>query len=535
MKKILIMFMTLILMIPFSSFSQKNAKGNQEVLVRNKRHSGKPLPNLVRGPYLQVPTSNSMVIRWRTDTWARSRVRYGTSIENLDLISDEPSLVLEHEVKLSNLKPRTKYYYSIGGIKDTLQGNQDNYFVTLPLVGEENLYRVGVFGDCGNGSTRQRKVRDEIVKYLGGNYMDAWILLGDNAYEDGEDAQYQINYFDIYKDNLLKKYPLFPAPGNHDYRDVEFSQAEAQKTHEVAYYQNFTMPTNGEAGGVPSNTQSYYSFDIGNIHFLSLDSYGMEENSLRMYDTLSPQVEWVKKDLAANTNKGWVVAYWHHPPYTMGSHNSDKERELVKIRENFIRILERYNVDLVLCGHSHLYERSKLISGHYGPNKDFDPLVHSVSNSTAFYDNSKNSCPYIKSDENNAGTVYVISGSAGQLEDKVQDTYPLNAMVYSNSKVSGAVMLEVEGNRLDLKWISENGEILDKFTMMKNVNKKTIVTIKKGEEATLTASFVGEYKWSHTKENGRSVKVSPGAKKTTFSVTDNLSCIKDVFEVIVTR
>ncbi len=111
----------------------------------------------------------------------------------------------------------------------------------------------------------------------------------------------------------------------------------------------------------------------------------------------TPQVQWIKKDLAANKNKDWVIAYWHHPPFTMGSHNSDKEDELVKIRENFIRILEREGVDLVVCGHSHLYERSKLINGHYGLENTFNDKQHSVSNSTAFYNGSHNSCPYIKS------------------------------------------------------------------------------------------------------------------------------------------
>jgi hypothetical protein len=508
---------------------------SQEVkVVQNKRYNGQPLAALIRGPYLQVATSNSIIVRWRTDTWARSRVRYGTEPGKLTSFADDSALVTEHEVQLTNLSPKTKYYYSIGGIRDTLQGNADNFFMTLPPTGEESLYRIGVFGDCGNNSTNQRNVRDQVINYLGQNYMSAWILLGDNAYRDGEDAQYQANFFNIYKNNLLKKYPLFPAPGNHDYHDVEFSQAVAQKTHEVAYYQNFSMPTNGESGGVPSHTEAFYSFDIGNVHFLSLDSYGMEENATRMYDTTGPQVQWIKKDLEANKNKGWVVAYWHHPPYTMGSHNSDKEGELVKIRENFIRIIERYGVDLVLCGHSHLYERSKLLKGHYGPEESFDSTKQNISNSTALYNNTKNSCPYIKNETNKQGTVYVVSGSAGQL-GHTQPTYPHNAMVYSNNTVGGAVMLEVQGNRLDLKWICADGEIRDKFTMMKNVNRSTRVKIKEGEKATLTASFVGSYKWKGRKETERSIQVLPKKGTTTYIVQDEYSCVQDKFEVTVTR
>lgn len=530
MKKKLMPGIVLFILMPLACLSQKE---ENEVKKSNKRHTGQPLANLIRGPYLQVATSNSMIVRWRTDTWARSRVRYGTDPKNLSMTSDDNELVMEHQVKLTSLAPSTKYYYSVGGLSDTLQAGPDNYFYTLPIVGEEKLYRIAAFGDCGNNSINQRNVRDQIIKYLGNNYMNAWILLGDNAYRDGEDAQYQANFFNIYKDELLKKYPLFPAPGNHDYHDVEFSQAVAQKTHEVAYYQNFSMPVNGEAGGVPSNTKSYYSFDIGNIHFLSLDSYGMEENALRLYDTMSPQVQWIKKDLEANKNRGWIIAFWHHPPYTMGSHNSDKEKELIKIRENFIGILERYGVDLVLCGHSHLYERSRLLNGHYGLSQSFDSSRHNVSSSSGIYNGGKNSCPYIKNSDSK-GTVYVVAGSAGQLT-YVQETYPHKAMFYSDNTVGGAVMLEVEGNRLDLKWVTATAEIKDRFTMMKNVNKKTVIRLKKGETAILTASFVGKYHWNKNNQNSRSIEVTPPIGKSTYKVRDEFGCVEDSFEVIVTK
>ncbi|HCN84588.1 MAG TPA: metallophosphoesterase, partial [Sphingobacteriaceae bacterium] len=84
------------------------------------------------------------------------------------------------------------------------------------------------------------------------------------------------------------------------------------------------------------------------------------------------------------------------------------------------------------------------------------------------YDGSKYSAPYIKSSKNNQGTVYVVSGSAGQLGGHTL-TYPHDAMYYSNYEVGGSVMLEVQGNKLDLKWICSDGQIRDHFTMMKDV------------------------------------------------------------------
>ncbi|HEY4287612.1 MAG TPA: metallophosphoesterase family protein [Puia sp.] len=498
---------------------------------------------LLRGPYLQAATTNSIVIRWRTDVLTRGIIHFGTEHQLLDRNEKDSILVTEHKIRLEGLQPNTKYYYSIGSFKDTLQGGPDNYFVTLPIPvaepepGKETLYRIAAIGDCGNNSVNQRSVRDALIKYLGDNYLNAWILLGDNAYGTGRDAEFQSNFFNVYKDNLLPKYPLYPSPGNHDYYDGDSTEQKVQHTHEVAYFQNFTMPIDGEAGGVPSHNPAFYSFDIGNTHFLSLDSYGIEEDRYRIYDTLGPQVQWIKKDLEANGHKGWVIAYWHHPPYTMGSHNSDREKELVHIRENFIQILERYGVDLIICGHSHDYERSKLLKGHYGMEATFTPSLN-ISNSSGRYDTSANSCPYLKdSTTGYAGTMYIVSGSAGQLGGK-QPSWPHDALPYSDATHGGAGMLEIKGNRLDWKWICSDGEIRDHFTVFKNVNKRHLLTIKKGQSVTLTASFPNDqdhpYRWNSSKETGRSIEVKPSATKT-YTVKDPNNCLQDSFEVRVSK
>lgn len=491
-------------------------------------------PLLVNGPYLQVATSSSMVIRWRTRAATTSKVRYGLSPQALNSVAENAERTTDHIVKLSGLQPKTKYYYAIGSQRQVLQGDGDNYFITPPLPGTAGHYRIAAFGDCGNNSVNQKNVRDQVIKYLGNDYLDSWLLLGDNAYEFGTDEEYQKNFFAAFNDNLLKKYPLFPTPGNHDYREIDKTTGRPKKTHDVAYYKNFSLPTNAEAGGVPSHNPSYYSFDIGNVHFLSLDSYGKEEETYRLYDTLSPQVQWVKRDLEANTNKDWIVAYWHHPPYTMTAHNSDKENELIKIRENFLRILERYGVDLVLCGHSHAYERSRLMQGYYGSEASFDSSVYNLSQSSGLYDGSHNACPYIKDSTQNNGIVYIVSGSAGKLDTHTQPNYPHNAMYYSNATVGGALLLDVESNRLDVKWICADGIIRDRFTMMKNVNKKTVLSVNKGEVATLTASYTGTYQWNTSRQNSKSITVAPKNGKNIYTVQDQFGCVKDVFEVNVT-
>lgn len=496
-------------------------------------HVTPPAASLLRGPYLNAATPTSMVIRWRTDSNTKSRVRFGTSSNNLNQIVQDTASVTEHIIKLTGLTPYTRYYYSVGSLTDTLQGDAENFFYTLPVTGlSDSTLRIGVVGDCGNNSTNQRNVRDQLSNYLGSNYMNSWILLGDNAYSTGLDAEYQAEFFNIYKDKFLKQNPLFPAPGNHDYGNSTSSPSVTNHTL-APYYQNFTMPIAGEAGGTASNNPAFYSYNVGNVHFLSLDSYGKESDASLMYDTTGAQVQWIKQDLANNTNKGWVVAYWHHPPYTMGSHNSDSEGDLVQIRQKFIQILERMGVDLILCGHSHDYERSKLMKGHYGNEASFDANVHHLSSSSGLYDGTANSCPYIKDSANNyQGTVYVVSGSAGQLGGQ-QGSFPHNAMYYSNASNGGSMILEVKGNRLDAKWVCADGVIRDQFTMMKDANRKRTYTVNPGTPVTLSANYNGTYNWQGVTATGKSITVNP-TDTTTYVVTDNFSCITDSFVVNVT-
>jgi hypothetical protein len=102
-------------------------------------------------------------------------------------------------------------------------------------------------------------------------------------------------------------------------------------------------------------------------------------------------------------------------------------------------------------------------------------------------------------------------------------------------------MLEVQGNRLDWKWVGADGVIRDRFTMMKGVNQQHVLSVKKGESITLTAPFTGDYHWSTGKANTKvpggdqkSITITPSST-TIYTVKDSFNCLKDVFEVKVVR
>ena len=482
---------------------------------------------ITRGPYLQKATSTSMIVRWYTDDLVDSEVKYGTDAGNLSQSQIVSGATNNHSVQLTNLTPYTKYYYSIGSTTSVLKSGPDNYFLTSPLSNAENKYTFWVTGDVGNNSTRQRDVRDRFNAYMGSNVTNGWLLLGDNAYDNGTDGVYTTNFFEIYQNTIMGKTPLWPATGNHEYANSTARQID----HNIPYFGIFDLPTSAEAGGAPSNSEAYYSWDYGNIHFVALDSYIIENGTSRLYDISGPQVLWLKQDLAANTKK-WTIVYFHHPPFTMGSHNSDTEDELRLIRENIVPILEQYDVDLVLSGHSHDYERSKLQKGYVGLEASFDPLIHDVSQSSGKYDGTTNSCVYVKDSPTSfGGTVYTVAGSGGKL-DAAQASFPHSAMYYSNQTVGGSLIIEIEANRLDLKWLSEDGVIRDKFTMMKEVNKVSNINVIDGESVNLEASWVGQYDWGHSVETSRIVSITPPSSAT-YTVTDQYQCITDTYNITV--
>jgi len=507
---------------------------------------------LTRGPYLQAGKQDSITLRWRTNTPSGSKVTWGPVYVSLpgtypnSFLQDVAVPVTEHIVRIGGLNPDTKYWYSIGTSTAVLQQTSNNYFLTLPPANTTRKLRFAAFGDCGNNSTNQVNVKNALLSYTGANDIDAWLLLGDNAYSFGTDAEYQTNFFDVYAGDMLRNIKLYPAPGNHDYGNSSANTG----LRNMPYHLNFTVPRSGEIGGIPSGVSNYYSFDIGPVHFISLDSYGMEDgNTTKMYDTSGAQATWLKADLQANTRR-WTIAYWHHPPYTKTSHNSDTELDLVAVREKFIRILERYGVDLILCGHSHGYERSYLLKGFYNTyaspllDADFNAVQHTATGNlqNAKYDGSANSCPYVYSSGHNLhGTVYVVSGSSGQLGG-TSSGYPQNCMYYSNETNGGCFYFEVDSNRLDASFISYTTGpfvpvIRDRFTIIKDANKVYNLVTNKGQPLTLTASWKGSYYWPN---NGGATTQSviitnPNTGNFVYPVKDASTgnCLQDVFNVTV--
>jgi hypothetical protein len=383
-------------------------------------------------------TPNSIIIRWRTSSPTDSKVWYGSSHLALNSISSLSGTRTEHEVQITGLTPNTTYFYAIGNNLGQLAGaDTEHYFKTSPSPGTSQPVSIWVLGDVGKISQEQRDVRDGFYNFNGGPHSDLILLLGDNAYDDGTDEEYQGAFFENMYETTVINTPIWPSIGNHDVISADSEQESGP------YYDIFNMPRNGEAGGVPSGTEAWYSFDYANIHFISLNT----EDVSHAPD--SPQLEWLKEDLAA-TNQEWIIAYFHKQPYyTVG-----------EFRRNYVPVLEAGGVDLAMYGHRHIYRRSFLMNGHYDGEGSFDFATMAIDQGDGHIDgDGAYEKPPGKTANN--GTIYMVSGAAGSAS-LINTNYPFTS--YETGRPNyGSSYIEVNGGQMDVKFVDTQGAVLDYY------------------------------------------------------------------------
>ncbi|MEN9303460.1 MAG: hypothetical protein RL264_1889 [Bacteroidota bacterium] len=507
--------------------------------------------NLVRGPYLQSPTDKSITIKWRTNSNTNSKVLFGTDSTNLDQVVNLSNSTKEHTVVINNLQASTVYYYVIGNNTSNfvLPGRQYR-FKTHPIPGTEVPTRIWVIGDFGKGNTEQVAVKNAYMNYDDSSKTDVWIWLGDNVYNDGTDQEYQTKLFELNGfSDVFNWLPFWPSPGNHDYNSVweesvflgiPYSNISLS-SHKGPYYDLIHVPTQAEAGGYPSQYELFYSFDYGDVHFLSLNSelYDFTQT----FSGINQMKQWIQQDLNQNT-RAFTIAYFHQPPYSKGSHDSDAPEELVMkaMRERVIPLLEDYDIDLVICGHSHVFERSKLIHGHYGNSFSFEPSTMLKDGSNGNFEQGN---AYHKDGLANTpdGTVYVVCGNSGSKENAPSLNYPIMQFVDGGNEACGSFIIDITKNRLDGKYLHMNGTVLDEFTILKSNLEVTIPTVHLCSNENLSiqpiikgGSSALYYSWSIENQSTTSINLNSQHFGThQLTVTDSLTgqVITTTFSVLV--
>jgi len=176
-----------------------------------------------------------------------------------------------------------------------------------------------IYGDTRTDHVAHRKVVDAIMKI-----RPRVVFHTGDLVEDGLNFGHWAVFNGIVSP-LIKTAKFYPALGNHE-NDSQL------------FFENFDLP----------NNERWYSVKVNDIHFIVLDSNSDITKG-------SEQYQWLENDLQNIGGEiSFVIAIFHHPPFSTGPHAEDQKG----LRKSIVPLFEKYGVDMVFNGHTHAYERS---------------------------------------------------------------------------------------------------------------------------------------------------------------------------------
>lgn len=378
---------------------------------------------LRRRPYLQSVTQTSLFVAWTTTAGSGGKVRvaeakdgpwmeFAAASEAFPTSRTGDSVDYSAQVAaITGLSPNRAYCYEVHDGSGPLATGLTFH---TAWDGTARPVRILAFGDSGNASPEQLALRDRFMQHE----HDVFLHLGDMAYGDGTFPELEERVFDVYRD-FMHRVPSFPTIGNHEY-----GTPNAQPYIDVYYLFEQALR--------PEDQERYYSFDYGNVHFVSLDSNGEMLTPITLdFDgkQTDDMIDWLVADLA-KSHADWKIAFFHHPPFSLYQDRPDNAQVINLI----LPALEQGGVDLVLVGHDHHYVRSFPLRG-----------ACKVPGGT-------NAIPY----------VIVGSGGAGLTPAVDPDDWYVAA---KNDQKHAFLSLEIHGCKGSAQAISVDGDALDSFEL----------------------------------------------------------------------
>lgn len=245
------------------------------------------------------------------------------------------------KVKLTGLEPGKEYFYEIGDALDEVE----HLSFVVPEMNDEVIF--AYLGDPQfDKSTNDYKAWGKLTTdmYEKSHYVDFAVIGGDMV-----NLPTRKDHWNGFLDNctVFEKLPVMTIPGNHE-----------GVTSNNTYKKIFHNINNGPDG------EAFYYFDRGVCRFFMLDSSFLTKArqvamGKALWSARAREVEsWLRKCLEESPAR-WNIIVTHHPVYGM----HDMFTVSKEIRELWLPILKEGGADLVLCGHQHVYMRTRDIDG----------------------------------------------------------------------------------------------------------------------------------------------------------------------------
>lgn len=243
-------------------------------------------------------------------------------------------------------------------------------------------------------------------------------IVGDLT-DNGESAWHWRSFFEAMEgaDAPLARHIHVPVLGNHEYYGLSWTAVPP-----VRYLSSFALPDNGSA----DFRGHYYSFDMGSVHCIVLDTQFLELDA-RGEALKREQMDWLMRDAAATTAP-WKIVLMHKDILAYGEYQAEQEtqHDVSDAGQVFLDAFDTLGIDLVVSGHVHAYRRRQLRAR--------------------------------QTDEH--GTLYLLAGPAGnEYFDVPAERYDLVAG--PNPTPSNYLYMEADTRRLRIQCETLSGAVLD--------------------------------------------------------------------------
>lgn len=345
----------------------------------------------------------------------------------------------------------------------------------------EEPHKFAVFGDCGAETPASRAISYQVFMAE----PDFVFVPGDIVYSAGRISEYRAKFFPVYNSEepdiargapLIRSTLMLAAPGNHD-----LANRNLGKTADLmAYFLYWAQPLNGplEKPGAantpvllgPGENQTAFaasagpnyprmanfSFDFGNAHWTILDSntyVDWTDKELR---------DWVARDLKSAAGAAWRFVGFHHPGFNSSrAHFNDQWMRVLS------DVFEDGGVDIVFGGHVHNYQRSFPL--RFTPKKSPDGVL--VAKSGRVDGEWKIDKRFGNGRDKPEGVIYIVTGAGGaRLYNPEQQSDPSTWQEFTAkffSEHHSFSLVDVDGTKLTMRQIADDGRELDRFTVSK--------------------------------------------------------------------
>ena len=294
----------------------------------------------------------------------------------------------------------------------------------IPLLGVGNPVRVLLFSDsqCGESYDVWRTTYQ--TAWQRHPDADAAAIVGDLT-DNGESAWHWRSFFEAMEaaGAPLARHPHIPVLGNHEYYGLQWTAVPP-----VRYLRTFALPDNGSR----DFRGHYYSFDLGAVHCMVLDTQFLEAEE-RGTALRAEQMDWLRKDAAASTAP-WKLVLMHKDILAYGDYQVEQNTNhgISDVGQVFLDTFDRLGIDLVVSGHVHAYRRRQMRAR--------------------------------QTDKN--GTLYLLAGPAGNEYFNVPaETYDIIAG--PDPTPSNYLYLEADAHRLHIRCETTSGAVLDTVDLQK--------------------------------------------------------------------